>query len=110
MSKDLAIGKTKEESDEKETALKLGDDFLSDVYVHLKPLQNQYPLLWRIVRDFYQDISFSMDETKKLGEEVDCFLATAPRVSNDDIVWLNIIKNLCQEATDRNMTLFCDAD
>ncbi|MBI5299407.1 MAG: hypothetical protein HY877_03830 [Deltaproteobacteria bacterium] len=106
----MAIGKTKEESDEKETALKLGDDFLGEVYVCLKPLQKQYPLLWMLVEDFYRDVFFSMNEAKQLEKEVGHFLAISPRISNDSIVWLHIIKNLCQETTDKDMTLFCDAD
>lgn len=110
MSKSVLIGRTQEEVDKKETCLKLGDDFLNSLYIGMKKQKKMYPLLWRLVKDFYGHVFFSISEIKNLSQEIKLFLSTSPSTHDDYIVWLMILHVLCDEAADKNMALFFDAD
>lgn len=110
MSKFIKIGRNEEEAQGSETTINLGDDFLTAMHQSLQSHKTEYPLLWRLVMDFYQNVAYSPKEIVYLSHEIRDFFNASITLPVQWKVWLQLLEVICQKAPVEKISIFFWAD
>jgi len=99
------------------------DDILELIVVSMK--HSEFPLLFKIVEDFYEDFVIETEKLKDLKQEINKFISTFRKKVRDKIFlvkyktiedypklleFLKKLEKLCDEGNKKKLTLWGDAD
>lgn len=111
MSKDIYLTKNMKTAEKSKTIFNLEDDLLTKLYNILYDKQRKYPLLWRMIKDFYGDFYIDTKELCKLKKEIENLLKyNFKNLTRDIKNCLIFIKIHCDVGIKKNKNLLGVAD
>lgn len=110
MSKDLVLGKDENEARyKKEFLLKLEDDIFESLYKFIESNKDKLPLMWSLVKDYYEDDQFNPEQLKNLITEIQ-YLLDSEEVEEKFKCQLKDIMKICEGGISNGEVLFALAD
>lgn len=109
MSKTILLSTSIETAADSETGLEFGDDVLNILWPEVNRMKANYPIIWKIVEDFYDDFTVEPIELQQLRKEIQQLIATLPD-QIEVVIWLETLKTLTNLGITYHMTLVGIAD
>lgn len=112
MSKDLVLSKTYNAATKEHFKIQIDYTTLEFFYFKLEPIKSEFPVLWKIVEDFYRDVEINSNELLALKDEIKKLISGYKKIKiyKIDLEFLKNLQLLCDEGIKKRLILWALAD